>query len=153
MLDARAAAWLGSEHFDAAMVRAPCGCDLANRAERETDSEIAETMQSQVTQAREAWGCRFGRCEPVELGREQQLALAAIERMTGWQPPPTCPRASLSHSFLTDALRLGPALEHGTLPTLRDVPNVLIDAVYATAEGRGERQEYERKVRESRESK
>lgn len=153
MHDARAAAWLGSEHFDSAMTRAPCGCDLANKAEREPDPEAAEMMRSQVALAREAWGCRFGDCEPVELGREQRLALAAIQRMTGWEAPPTCPRAALSHPFLIDALRLAPALEHGTLPTLRELPNVLVDAVYACAEGRGARTEYDQKVRESREQK
>lgn len=135
------------------MTRAPCGCDLANRADREADQGAADMMRSEVTKAREAWGCRFGGCEPVDLGVEQRLTLAAIHRMTGWSPPPTCPRASLSHPFLIDALRLGPALEHGTLPTLRELPNVLIDAVYTIAEGRGARAEYEQKVKDSREQK
>lgn len=68
--------------------------------------------------------------------------------MTGWSGPPTCPRASLSQPALVDALRLVPAIEHGTLATLGHLPNVLHEAVYASAQGRGERMEYEEKIRE-----
>ena len=68
--------------------------------------------------------------------------------MTGWTGPPTCPRASLSQPALIDALRLLPAVEHGTLPTLRDLPAVLHEAVCAASEGRGARLTYEQKIRD-----
>lgn len=68
--------------------------------------------------------------------------------MTGWSAPPTCPRASLSQPALIDALRLLPAVEHGTLPLLDHLPHVLHEAAIAAAAGKGERWDYEQKVRE-----
>jgi hypothetical protein len=49
---------------------------------------------------------------------------------------------------VTDALRLLPAVEHGTLVTLQGLPAVLHEAAYACAAGRAERYEYEQRVRE-----
>jgi hypothetical protein len=51
---------------------------------------------------------------------------------------------------VTDALRLLPAVEHGTLVTLQGLPAVLHEAAYACAAGRAERFEYEAKVREQK---
>lgn len=74
--------------------------------------------------------------------------------MTGFAAPPTtCPRAALSHPALVDALRLLPAAEHGTLPALDHLPNVLIEAVYAAAQGKGERLEYEQRIRDQKAKK
>lgn len=79
---------------------------------------------------------------------------AAVGRMTGWQAPPTtCPRAALAHPALVDALRLLPAAEHGTLPALDHLPNVLHEAVYAAAQGKSDRLEYEQRIREQKSKK
>lgn len=108
----------------------------------------ASLLARNAAEAKRKWGCKLGGCEPVALDRDHLAALAAIARMTGWHGPPTCPRSSLSQPALIEALRLLPAVEHGTLPTLDHLPNVLHEAVYAAAQGKGERWDYEQRVRE-----
>lgn len=130
------------------MVRTPCGCDLERRAEREVTPGAAAVLSKNAAEAKRKWGCRLGGCEPVELDKDHRAALAAIARMTGWHGPPTCPRSQLSQSALIEALRLLPAVERGTLPMLDHLPNVLHEAVYAAAQGKGERWDYEQRVRE-----
>ncbi len=139
---------MGSDQFDAALQHAPCGCELERRAQREPQPAVAQSLAEAAGRAREAWGCRLADCSPIALSKRHEQALGAVTRMTGWSPPPTCPRASLSDPALVDALRLLPALEHGTLPTLDHLPNVLHEAVYAAAQGKGDRWEYEQKIRE-----
>lgn len=146
----RAAAWLGSDQFDAALAYAPCGCDLERRAQRERNAVVRAERLREAAEARERWCCPYAGHEPRELPTEQREALGAIEYLTGWAGPPTCPRAALSQPGLLDALRLLPAIEHGTLPTLTHLPAVLHEAAYACAAGKGERLEYEDKVREQR---
>lgn len=144
----RAAAWLGSDQFDAALVRAPCGCDMERRAEREADPNAARMLAKSADAAKRAWGCKLAGCDSVALDKDHEAALAAIKRMTGWSGPPTCPRAALSHPALIEALRLLPAVEHGTLPMIDHLPNVLHEAAFAAAQGKGERWDYEQRVRE-----
>lgn len=147
----RAAAWLGSDQFDAALMHAPCGCDLERRASREADPIAAKTLAAGADAARRAWGCHIADCDPVEHDKQHAAARGAIARMTGFSPPPTtCPRAALSHPALVDALRLLPAAEHGTLHTLDHLPNVLVESVYAAAQGKGDRLEYEQRIHEQK---
>lgn len=127
---------------------APCGCELERRAEREANPAAAKTIGEPAEAAKRAWGCPLAGCERVDLDEQHVKALGAIKRMTGWSAPPTCPRASLSHPALVDALRLLPAVEHGTLPMLDHLPNVLHEAAFAAASGKGERWDYEQRVRE-----
>ena len=144
----RAAAWLGSDQFDAAMVHAPCGCELAEKAQREADPGARRVLARESTEAQREWRCVHAGCEPGELSRDRLLVLDAVERMTGWRGAQTCPRAALSAPGIVDALRLLPAVEHGTLVTLQGLPAVLHDAAYACARGRSERFEYEQRIRE-----
>lgn len=151
MLDASwyaAAAWLGSDQFDAAMVSTPCGCDLEARSAREVDAAAGRVLAREAQAAKLAWQCPYAGCEGAALGRAQEESLGAVERMTGWRGPATCPRAALSAPGIVDALRLLPAVEHGTLPTLTQLPSVLVEAAYACAQGRAARYEYEAKIRE-----
>ena len=104
----------------------------------------------EAAEARERWRCAYVGHTPGELATEQREALGAIEYLTGWAGPPTCPRAALSQPGLLDALRLLPTIEHGTLPTLTHLPAVLHEAAYACAAGKSERLEYEDKVREQK---
>lgn len=147
----RAAAWLGSDQLDAAFALTPCGCDLAARAEREPEPTARVALERAAIEAQAAWGCHLAECEPQPRTHNQQRTCEAIARMTGWSPPDnTCPRAALSHPALIDALRLLPAVEHGALPGFGEIPAVLHDAAYTAAQGRGERIEYEDRIREQR---
>jgi len=130
------------------MVHAPCGCALEAKARREVDPAARRVFESGAEAAKRAWRCPYAGCEEGPLEQPQVEALGAIERMTGWSGPPTCPRAVLSTAPLTAALRLLPAAEHGTLPMLTDLPAVTHEAVHAAAQGKGERWEYEEKIRE-----
>lgn len=147
----RAAAWLGSEHLDAALALTPCGCELAHRASREIDATARSAIASAAVEAQRAWGCHLAGCDPAERTHNQERACSAIERLTGWSPPRgTCPRAALAHPALIDALRLVPAVEHGTLALAGEFPAVLHDAAYTAAQGRAERFDHEHRVREQR---
>lgn len=126
---------------------------MERRADREANPTAAKKLRAESVAAKAAWGCELGGCHRTKLGPHHVAALGAIKRMTGWSAPPTCPRASLSHPALVDALRLLPAAEHGTLPTLDHLPAVLHDAVHAAAQGKGERWEYEQKIREQNRGK
>ncbi len=121
---------------------------MERRAEREADPNAARMLSKSAEAAKRAWGCKLGGCDAIALDKDHEAALGAIKRMTGWAGPPTCPRASLSHAALIEALRLLPAIEHGTLPLLDHLPNVLHEAAHAAAQGKGERWDYEQKVRE-----
>jgi hypothetical protein len=144
----RAAAWLGSDQFDAALIQTPCGCELAEKAQREPDANARKVLSREATDAQQGWCCPHAghALRPLDFARVQTLD--AVERMTGWRGAQTCPRAALSAPGVTDALRLLPAVEHGTLVTLQGLPAVLHEAAYACAAGRSERYEYEQRVRE-----
>ena len=144
----RAAAWLGSDQFDAAMVQVPCGCDLDARAAKETDPAARAVLVREAREAQRAWCCPYGGHDLRPLDAARVQCLDAVQRMTGWRGAPVCPRAALSAPGTVDALRLLPAVEHGTLPTLTGLPAVLHEAAHACAAGRAERMEYEQKIRE-----
>lgn len=110
-------------------------------------------MRQTAQKARCDWRCVLAGYEPGEVGERQQATIKAIQRMTGFDAGVTCPRALLSHPAIIDALRLLPALEHGTLPLMDKLPAVLHEAVYACGEGRGMRYDYENKVREAKAKK
>jgi hypothetical protein len=53
----RAAAWLGSDQFDAALIQTPCGCELAEKAQREPDPSARKVLSREASDAQRGWCC------------------------------------------------------------------------------------------------
>lgn len=91
--------WVGSHALTDALADAPCGCDLAEQADRLRASEPrgAKVLDADAEHHRAAWRCprTCGNWNPTDLDAEHRGALDNVRRLTGLDEEDlrTCPGA------------------------------------------------------------
>lgn len=111
----------------------PCGCELARRAERESE-EIRPELEEQAVARQRNWSCPFGRHDlPDDVSRlpgPAQETLVAVETLTGARGLTTCPLYYVRQPHVAEACRARKLAEQHLL-TVRygDVPGVLLEAI------------------------
>lgn len=78
--------WVGSVALRECLAEAPCGCDLAERAESERDPRARKALTADVALHRERWRCpraEGGAVDPSALGEAHRAALERTRALTG----------------------------------------------------------------------